>query len=90
MKVFSVSQEYMNDRQSPVERTWHQRLATAVIERAVLDAAHVCVCQEQCECELNRTGAMQFLSEGDEDLAFWCELAGLDVNAVRDRYARRT
>lgn len=50
------------------------RIAIAVLERALLDA------------QAGSEDAQEFLTGGDEDLAFWCALVGLDPGVLRDRW----
>ena len=89
-----LSESYVRDR-THVETTPMSRLACAVIERAITDLNHVCGCgpvvlqRMECLCAERRQEALEFLTQGDEDLAFWCERAGLDPQAVRERYAHR-
>lgn len=85
---FKVDEDFRLSRRH-VESTPLSRLATAVLERAVIDVSHVCGCSLPCECEEHRVDALQFLTGADEDLDFWCEHAGLNPQAVRERYAHR-
>jgi len=50
------------------------RIAVAVIERALLDA------------QAGDVEAREYLERGDEDLAFWCAVVGIDPASLRDRW----
>lgn len=76
VNYFKVDESFHAERRH-VESTAMSRIAVAVLERAVLDA------------KAGDEDAIQFLTQGDQDLDFWCERAGLDANAVRYRYAHR-